>query len=726
MKLRTQSIWLVASTSFCYVIVVSLVAGWILLPTADREDKAAMTLQLQRLRGRLDEQVNLMQVVAQDYAARAETLSFVQRAHISLPSENDSVPEQLRRVAVDVVIVWDASGRLRLARGTTTASHSMQELSSGVVETVAAMVPRTRVKDELPQKGVLATPEGLLLFGAASIKGERHGPPSQGVLVCGRFLSPQAMQAAATGETHIAELWNYAEPVPAFELIDRKRMRGSFVLEDPASRPVATIIATAPRSVRQVEKRSLLIVFGALATSSLIFGLLAWRLLIRRFIERIERLTATVASVEAIPGVWRQLTEQTGQDEIAQLARATGTMAGSLAQAREKAEAATKAKGEFLAAMSHEIRTPLTAVLGYLGLLQESKLTPKQAEQVRVIEESGEVLLEVINEILDFSKLETRKVVIESLPTDVPGIAGEVMKLFSPRLEYKGVEGTLLVDDNTPPRLLADPLRVRQVLNNLVSNAVKFTQSGSVQVRVESLSDMEGVRVRVQDTGIGMTPEQLAKLFQPFAQADGSITRRYGGTGLGLAISQRLVESWGGKLTVKTDAGKGSTFTFTLPAPIAPLPVGISESGTGEASAAPSRTPFDLDSAKFPLNILVAEDNRVNAHLLGQILSRCSYTAKYVVNGRAALDAMAEADYDLVLMDIHMPEMGGVEATKLRRLFEQEHQCRPVFIAAITANALSGAREECLEAGMNEFLTKPFQLTQVRSVLERAIARKQN
>jgi len=199
MKLRPQSIWLVASATVCYFLVVSLVAGWVLLPTADREDRTAMTLQLQRLRSRLDGQMKLMQTAALDYGARAETVRFVQEAHDARPAQGSLVPEQLRRVALDVVIVWDASGRLRLARGKTNASHSPPELSAGVIGTVAEMVSWTRVMEGPPMQGILGTPEGGLLFGAAAINDDKPDTAPLGVMISGRFLSPQVMEAAAIG-----------------------------------------------------------------------------------------------------------------------------------------------------------------------------------------------------------------------------------------------------------------------------------------------------------------------------------------------------------------------------------------------------------------------------------------------------------------------------------------------------------------------------------------------
>jgi CheY-like chemotaxis protein len=390
-------------------------------------------------------------------------------------------------------------------------------------------------------------------------------------------------------------------------------------------------------------------------------------------------------------------------------------MAGNLADAREAAEAATVAKGAFLAAMSHEIRTPLNGVLGYLGLLRDTPLTPEQRDHVRVIEESGDGLLGVINEILDYSKLESGRVELESLPTDARGIAAEVLALFSPRLKAKGVAASLLVADEVPARVLADPLRLRQVLTNLVSNAEKFTAAGEVALRLERLTDgREGLKISVRDTGIGMTREQIARGFRPFSQADNSITRCYGGTGLGLAICERLVRAWGGELLLDSEVGLGSTFTITLPArAVAP---------TGTVPGKPAARSYGEVIA--PLSILMAEDNVVNARLLTAILGKFGQRAEVVTDGRAALAALEARKFDLVLMDVQMPEIDGLEATRRQRARERDSGQVPVLIAALTANALAGAREECLEAGMDDYLAKPYQATQVRLLLERAAERR--
>ncbi|MBC8010735.1 MAG: response regulator, partial [Burkholderiales bacterium] len=402
-------------------------------------------------------------------------------------------------------------------------------------------------------------------------------------------------------------------------------------------------------------------------------------------------------------------------------ARDTGGMAEKLAQAREAAEAATLAKGAFLAAMSHEIRTPLNGVLGYIGLLKETALTQEQREHARVIEDSGDVLLGVINEILDFSKIESGRVELESIPTDVRGVAGEVLALFAPRVKDKEVRLALEVASDVPERVVADPLRLRQVLTNLVGNAVKFTAAGEVTVRVATWrGEAEGLYLEVRDSGIGMTPLQLERIFQPFAQADSSTTRRYGGTGLGLAISQRLVRAWGGVLSVKSEPGRGAIFGFTLPALAVQTPiVPVAETAASSSAAEEATT-----TERVPLRILMAEDNAVNARLLQALLKRHGYAAEHVTDGAAALAAMRAREFDLVLMDVQMPEMDGLEATRRRRAWEKESGGAPLLIAALTANALAGAREECVAAGMDDYLAKPYQPSQLRSLLERAVARR--
>jgi signal transduction histidine kinase/ActR/RegA family two-component response regulator len=449
--------------------------------------------------------------------------------------------------------------------------------------------------------------------------------------------------------------------------------------------------------------------------------------------------------------------DETKLKEYAQeLERKNEEMEAALVTARE----ATQLKDRFLANMSHEIRTPMNGVLGMTDLLLGANLTPEQQECGESIKRSASVLLALINDILDLSSIETGKLRLDTVRFSPKKILEETASLFGVQVRAKGLEFVSEIAPNLPAEALGDPDRFRQVLTNLLGNAMKFTPAGRIglsAVLMDESGDRSLVRVTVHDTGIGIPLEQQDRIFERFTQADTSSTRKYGGTGLGLAISKQLVELLGGEIGVESEPDRGSRFWFTVSlgkvqrietAPVVKvvvpaasatakaekpqfkisIPASIRRSPSTETAAPQSTASTDrhdglakLTAAVLGQNhrVLLAEDNEINQRIALRLLQKLGVSADAVVNGREAVEAAGKKNYDLILMDCQMPEMDGFEASAVIR--NREGKTRHTPICALTANAMEGDRERCLAAGMDDYISKPIGVDKLQETIDRWI-----
>lgn len=385
-----------------------------------------------------------------------------------------------------------------------------------------------------------------------------------------------------------------------------------------------------------------------------------------------------------------------------------------LGNARREAEDANRAKGEFLAIISHEIRTPMNGVLGMLRIVRDTSLTNEQRNYLKTASDSAEKLLLLLNDVLDFTKIEAGQLELQSAAFPPAAVAQGVVDLMHTRARDKGLQLELQLPDNLPGAILGDSARLRQALGNLIGNAIKFTERGRIDVTVACARNSDTraeLHFTVADTGIGIESAALERIFKPFSQADSTLGRRYGGAGLGLAISARLAEAMGGALQVQSTLDHGTTFRLILPC--------VLPEGAHKATETPAATGQVLP--RFDGRVLVVEDDAVNQQVIDLFLKRLNLNARLVTDGETAVEVATRETFDLILMDCQLPGMDGLEATRLIR--RRLNGGRPVRIVALTANVGQVFRDRCLAAGMDDFLSKPVRLELLAEALERSLRR---
>ncbi len=813
-----------------------------------------------RLDGFLSLENQRIRQVARDWAYWDDTVAYLEGRNSGYVAEN--LHEQtFGNLAIDLMVLERRDGSIAYERHVDAKTGEPQRGAFAEARRFLASEQGRRVLAEKREiTGLMATATGILAFTAVPVLTTEHNGEPAGVLLFGRDLDEQALDearqqtildvslfaAGASGwPADVAAVWEgiAQSPQHVVKPVSTDRLGAYVSLKDYAGQPIGLLRTLTPRDTKARFERMGRYLLGI---SVLLGGLLAaamvW-MLERRVLAPLFGISQVVSAVAREGDLAQRVETCDRHDELAQLGSEINAMLTEIAnqkalrEARDSALAASAEKSRFLAHMSHEIRTPMNGILGMLELVLETELSVQQQERVQAAYRSAEGLLALLNDILDFSRLEAGKLQLEQREFELRELVENVVTLFAPTCEQKGISISCFVAP-TLGRYVGDPQRVRQVLTNLVGNAVKFTAQGEVTVEARGSDQPDGVQFIVADTGIGIPPEQLATLFQPFAQVDSEVSRRYGGTGLGLAICRQLVERMEGTLEVASAPGSGSRFACTLrlravdgaPAPVQrhdglqalvlgphdgtrealcaylgtlgfatrlrpqSAAVSLTEGGKvdllvldetvggtaagvlrGEAARSripvlrlanfahyqganlPGRAPQpdgsvvlskpllfgklcaaveralnpspagDASNARLAAaprprslvgkRVLLVEDNAVNQALALGMLEAYEVSVECAESGQEALDKLAAASFDLVLMDCQMPGIDGLEATRRWRVEERNRGATRVPIVALTANAMPGDREACLECGMDDYLAKPFTRAHLTEVL---------
>jgi signal transduction histidine kinase/ActR/RegA family two-component response regulator len=741
MRLRTRALLILVLPAAALAAGVATLSARGLLEGQERLEKALFAQRVSLVASAFAAEEARLRSSARDWASWDDVDRYVATCDEDFVRKN-LTGGVLDNLAIDAIVILD--GRQQpvgsAVRGLIGAPAPAP--ASELARRFARAFPRAGVESNGIWSGAVAFEGEPALAAAVSIRSSDGRSVPRGTLLMVRrldegFLAPLAARADA--EVAFAGPAADGIPLPAgsdpqvlVEGVDR--MAGLFSLAGFDRRPAFEVRAVAARPLRAAAMRTVWnLVLSLLAVVLLAVGTTAV-LLDRAILRPVKRLNDEVSRIGRQQDFSGRVTTR-GRDELAELGTAINDTLGSLEGARRaldearlglerrvdertadlaralaEAEASNRARVAFLANVSHELRTPMNAIIGLTAFTLDSDLTDDQRDNLAAAYAAALGLLGLLNDILDFSKIEAEALQLDPQPFALRELAESLGTTFGPEARRKGIELRVTVDAGLPARVVGDRGRLRQVLTNLVGNAMKFTLQGTVELRLKAGTPAGRIGFAVADTGIGIAPEAQQRIFRPFEQADGSTSRRYGGTGLGLAIVSQLVRQMGGEAALESEPGRGSTFSFEIDLPAAD---GASETAPAARTASAG--------ARQGLRVLLVDDNPVNLRLAARLLEREGHHPATAADGQQALAALAAEPYDVVLMDVQMPVMDGLEATQeLRR--REAGSGRRVPVIALTAHAFPEDRTRCLAAGMDGYLAKPVAREQLLAALDEALA----
>lgn len=723
LKLTTRVILGLSTTVVLLVIVLGVIGHFVLGRSFEQLELDAVERNLSRAKEAVESRIEEVSVKLSDWANWDDTYKFVEDKNETYKETNLKAPS-IANLKIDFMLFYDTRGNLVEGCVLADEEHLAESIPDAVAQTLQATGgPAGLDKDGDSRAGLVSLGGRTAIFCARPILTSDAEGPSHGVLIFGDFVDDQLreyverftkspvtltdlapMNAGVDTDTADLPLRSLANSkddilIAASEESPDQVREGWALIRDVHGAPGLVIRLDMARPIFAQGRATQRYMLVAVACGCACCGVILVAFLSRRVLDRIDRLSREVRSAQDSRSA--RMSEK-GTDEIGALASSINEMLTTieksqreLTEARVIAEAANKAKSDFLSTITHEIRSPMTAVIGYADLLMDGGLAEDQRhDHVSRIRRSGEHLLGVINDILDASKIEAGAMTVESVPCSVRQVVDDVRGMVEGKAKAAGVELVVEVSPSVPGMIASDPLRLRQVLMNLASNAVKFTKHGSVTIRVD-LADESVLRARVEDTGIGMSPEQADRLFKPFSQADSSTSRRYGGTGLGLTISRKLARLMGGDITVESRPGEGSTFTATFR---------FSPCSEPAAAKATARRTVSLSNVR----VLLVDDSEDNRRLLAHFLRGAGADVVQAADGEDAVRCIAEemtrrGPFNVVLMDMQMPVCDGYEATRRARAIGYQGP-----IIALTAHSIAEERGKCVAAGCDDFLNKPI------------------